>query len=64
MPEWTCLCHFSVGSEGVYRVEHERLLRGSKTTIVGLQGLWVVTEMNAPDEAEVIDAELWIEPAE
>lgn len=56
----TCLCHFPDGSEGVYVVEHERLLRGTQTTIAGLEGLWVVTEMIAPDEAEVIDAEIWL----
>ena len=64
MRDWACLCHFPDGSQGVYRVEHERLLAGSQTTIAGLEGLWVVTEMNAPDKAEVIDAEIWVEPYE
>ena len=57
----TCLCHFPDGSDGVYSVEYEyELLRGSVLTIVGLEGAWVVTEMDAPDEAEVIDAEIWV----
>ena len=60
---WTCLCHFSSGAEGVYVVEREQLLRGSQTEIAGLDGLWLVTEMLAPDEAEVIDAEIWVRPA-
>jgi len=62
VPNSTCLCHFPDGSEGVYVVEHKQLLRGTQTTIAGLEGLWVVTEMNPPDEAEVIDAELWVRP--
>jgi hypothetical protein len=61
---WTCLCHFPSGEEGVYLVEHERLLRGTRTSIAGVEGLWTVTEMTAPDEAEVIDAEIWVRPAE
>ena len=63
VPNMTCLCHFSDGSEGVYVVEHAQLLRGSRTTIVGVEGLWVVTEMLAQDEAEVIDAEVWLRTA-
>ena len=60
----TCLCHFPDGSAGVYTVESEPLLIGTKTTIAGLAGLWVVTEMNAPGEAEVvITAEIWVRPA-
>lgn len=60
---WNCLCHFPDGSVGVYRLADERLLIGSRTTIIGLEGLWIVTEMNPPDEAEVVDAELWLRPA-
>lgn len=63
VPNWTCLCHFPDASEGVYMVEHDQVLRGTHTTIAGLEGLWVVTEMIAPDEAEVIDAEIWVKPA-
>lgn len=60
----TCLCHFPDGSAGVYVVETEPLLRGTLTAITGLPGLWVVTEMDAPDEAEVlISAEIWLRPA-
>jgi hypothetical protein len=36
------------------------LLRGAVITIVGFEGVWVVTEMNPPGEAEVIDAEIWV----
>ena len=57
------LCHFPDGSDGVYHVEQERLLKGTLTTIVGVDGLWVITEMAAPDEAEAIDAELWLREA-
>ena len=61
MESRTCLCHFPDGSDGVYAVECEYdLLRGSVVTVVGLDGAWVVTEMDAPDEAEVIDAEIWL----
>lgn len=60
MPHSTCLCHFPDGSEGVYLIEHDQLLRGAQATIAGLEGLWVVSEMIPPDEAEVTVAELWV----
>ncbi len=64
MRTWTCLCHFPDGAEGVHIVEHrQELLRGAEATIVGLEGTWLITEMNAPGEAEVIDAEIWVKPA-
>ena len=44
-------------------MEREQLLRGTRTPIAGLAGIWTVTEMIAPDEAEVIDAEIWVRPA-
>jgi hypothetical protein len=59
----TCLCHFPDGSDGVYHVEQERLLRGALTTLTGIEGVWVITEMVAPDESEAIDAELWLREA-
>jgi hypothetical protein len=59
----TCLCHFPDGTQGVYHVEQQRLLRGTLTTIAGVDGAWVVTEMVAPDEAEAIYAELWLREA-
>jgi len=59
----TCRCHFPDGSDGVYAVEHDQLLRGTRTTITGLEGVWVVTELSPPGEAEIIDAELWVRPA-
>ena len=60
MADLSCLCHFSDGDDGVYALNHERLLRGSRVTITGLDGVWIVTELEAPDEAELIDAELWL----
>jgi hypothetical protein len=60
---WVCLCHFSSGADGVYVVEREQLLRGTITPIAGLAGTWTVTEMVAPDQAEVIDAEIWVRRA-
>ena len=61
---WTCLCHFPSGADGVYYVVvREQLLRGTQTVITGLPGVWTVTEMIAPDEGEVIDAEIWVRPA-
>ena len=57
----TCLCHFPDGSDGVHIAAGENeLLRGAVITIVGFEGVWVVTEMNPPGEAEVIDAEIWV----
>ena len=53
MPRRTCLCHFPDGSDGVHAVEYEyELLRGSVLTVVGVEGVWAVTETVAPDEAE------------
>jgi hypothetical protein len=53
MPRRTCLCHFPDGSDGVHAVEYEyELLRGSVLTVVGVEGVWAVTETEAPDEAE------------
>ena len=43
---WNFLCHFPNGSAGIYRLADERLLIGSRTTIIGLEGLWIVAEMN------------------
>ena len=61
MSTCTCLCHVPDGSEGVHYIEHQQaLLRGAEVTIVGLEGTWAIVEMNAPDEAEVIDAEIWV----
>ena len=61
MTRRTCLCHFPDGSAGVHAVEYQyELLKGSVLSIVGLEGAWVVTEMDAPDEAELIDAEIWV----
>jgi hypothetical protein len=59
----TCLCHFPDGSDGVYHVEHEPLLRGAHTTITGLEGSWAITEMIPPGEAEAIEAEIWLREA-
>ena len=53
MTDWSCLCHFSGGDEGVYALHHDWILRGSRVTITGLDGVWIVTELEAPDEAEV-----------
>lgn len=63
MADQTCLCHFSNGDDGVYTLNHDRLLKGTTVALTGLDGIWTITEMEAPDEAEVIDAELWLRPA-
>ena len=63
MTDRICLCHFSDGDYGVYTLNHDRLLRGSRVTINELDGIWIITELDAPDEGERIDAELWLRPA-